>query len=332
MSASGGSSAASDPIVSQPGAAARANHRVIGIVLAIASCSLYGMNPVFSVNAYDDGANSRGLMIARFLIAAPLLLAYRLVAVRGVKWPRGRDLLEIFLFGFVGFTFQSFFYFGAIERMASGLVSVIFYCFPIMAVLLAWWLLKHKPSSAIWVCLVLTVAGVGLTAGEVSGAETTGIALTLAGALTYTFYVVLSSRVMPRYDGITGLTIVLFGAMAGWLVLWAIRPFGMQVEFPETSFGWANVAIIATFGTIVPMGTFFAAMKRVGPGPTSVASAFEPVVTIAAGTLLLDERLTGRSVIGATLVIAAVVLLALSEARRDVGSLTSASPGGAAHN
>ena len=120
--------------------------------------------------------------------------------------------------------------------------------------------------------------------------------------------------------------------MAGWLVLWAIRPFGMQVEFPETNFGWANVAIIATFGTIVPMGTFFAAMKRVGPGPTSVASAFEPVVTIAAGTLLLDERLTGRSVIGATLVIAAVVLLALSEARRDVGSLTRASPGGAAHN
>jgi len=324
VSASG--KAALDSTSSQP------NHRVVGIALAVTSCTLYGINPLFSVNAYDDGANSRGLMIARFLIAAPLLLAYRLIAVRGAKWPRGRDLVEIFLFGFVGFTMQSFFYFGAIERMASGLVSVIFYCFPIMAVLLAWWMLKHTPSKAIGVCLVLTVLGVGLTAGEVRGAETTGIALTLAGALTYTFYVVLSSRVMPRYDGITGLTIVLFGAMLGWLMLWLVRPFGMEVQFPETNFGWLNVAIIATFGTIVPMGTFFAAMKRVGPGPTSVASAFEPVVTIAAGTMFLEERLTGRSVTGATLVIVAVVLLALSEARRDVGSLTSASPGGAAHN
>ena len=332
MSASDDSRPDHDPLNTKVGVTTRANHRVIGIVLALVSCSLYGVNPVFSVNAYDDGANSRGLMIGRFLIAAPLLLAYRLIAMRGVKWPRGRDLLEIFLFGFVGFTFQSFFYFGAIERMASGLVSVIFYCFPIMAVLLAWWLLKHKPSNAIWVCLVLTVAGVGLTAGEVSGAESAGVALTLAGALTYTFYVVLSSRVMPRYDGITGLTIVLIGAMVGWLMLWAIRPFGMQVDFPTTNFGWLNIAIIATFGTIVPMGAFFAAMKRVGPGPTSVASAFEPVVTIAAGTLLLDERLTGRSVVGAALVIIAVVLLAVSEARRDVGSLTTASPGGAAHN
>lgn len=308
------------------------NHRVMGIALAVLSCTLYGVNPLFSVNAFDDGANSRGLMIARFLIAAPLLLVYRLVAVRGAKWPQGRDLMEIFLFGYVGFTLQSFFYFGAIERMDSGLVSVIFYCFPIMAVLVSWWLLRHRPSKVIGVCLTATVVGVALTAGEVTGAETTGVTLTLAGALTYTFYVVLSSRIMPKYDGITGLTIILFGAMFGWLTLWAIRPFDMRVQFPESDFGWINVTIVATLGTILPMGLFFAAMKRVGPGPTSVASTFEPVVTIAAGIAFLDERLTTRSTVGAVLVIGAVVLLTVSEARRDVSSLTNATPGGAAHN
>ena len=271
-------------------------------------------------------------MVARFLIAAPLLLVYRMLTVRSVPWPRGRDLVEIFLFGYLGFTFQSFFYFGAIERMDSGLVSVIFYCFPVMAVLLSWWLLKHRPSKAIGVCLVGTVVGVALTAGEVSGGETAGIALTLAGALTYTFYVVLSSRVMPRYDGITGLTIILFGAMFGWLTLWLIRPFDMRVQFPQTSTGWLNVAVLSTFGTILAMAAFFAAMKRVGPGPTSVASAFEPVVTILVGFTFLGERLSIRSVIGAVLVIGAVVLLTVSEARSGVGSLSDATPGGAAHN
>ncbi|MGA1261683.1 MAG: hypothetical protein ACO31F_06675, partial [Ilumatobacteraceae bacterium] len=59
-----------------------ANQRLIGIGLAIVSCTLYGINPLFSVNAYADGANSRGLMIARFLIAAPLLLVYRFITVR----------------------------------------------------------------------------------------------------------------------------------------------------------------------------------------------------------------------------------------------------------
>ncbi|MFM8417088.1 MAG: EamA family transporter, partial [Actinomycetota bacterium] len=73
----------------------------------------------------------------------------------------------------------------------------------------------------------------------------------------------------------------------------------------------------ATFGTIAAMGAFFAAMKRVGPGPSSVASAFEPVVTIAVGTIFLNEALTSRIVIGAALVIGAVVLLTLGEARRD---------------
>lgn len=310
----------------------RANHRVIGVALAVVSCTLYGINPLFSMNAFDDGANSRGLMVARFLIAAPLLLVYRMLTVRSVPWPRGRDLVEIFLFGYLGFTFQSFFYFGAIERMDSGLVSVIFYCFPVMAVLLSWWLLKHRPSKAIGVCLVGTVVGVALTAGEVSGGETAGIALTLAGALTYTFYVVLSSRVMPRYDGITGLTIILFGAMFGWLTLWLIRPFDMRVQFPQTSTGWLNVAVLSTFGTILAMAAFFAAMKRVGPGPTSVASAFEPVVTILVGFTFLGERLSIRSVIGAVLVIGAVVLLTVSEARSGVGSLSDATPGGAAHN
>ena len=140
-----GSSGTSAPI------RVRANQRVVGIALAVVSCTLYGINPLFANGAYDDGANSRGLMVARFIIAAPLLLAYRLAAVRGAKWPRGRDLAEIFLFGFLGFTFQSFFYFGAIERMASGLVSVIFYFFPVMAVLLAWWLLKQRPSRVLGV-------------------------------------------------------------------------------------------------------------------------------------------------------------------------------------
>ena len=313
-------------------ASVRSNQRVIGIALAVLSCTLYGVNPLFSVRAFEDGANSRGLMVARFLIAAPLLLAYRFIMVRGVPWPRGRDLVEIFLFGYIGFTFQSFFYFGAIERMDSGLVSIIFYCFPVMAVLLSWWLLRHKPGKVIGICLVATVAGAGLTAGEVSGGETVGVVLTLAGALTYTFYVVLSSRVMPKYDGITGLSIILIGAMFGWLTLWLVRPFGMQVQFPNSTPGWVNVVVIAIVGTIFAMAMFFAAMKRVGPGPTSVASAFEPVVTIAVGLLFLDERLTARSVIGAVLVIGAVVLLTVSEARRDVGSLTIATPGGAAHN
>jgi drug/metabolite transporter (DMT)-like permease len=297
------------------------NRRVAGVVLAITSCVLYGINPLFSVNAYEDGANSRGLMVARFAIAAPLLLLYRLVKVRRMRWPRGTDLVQIFLFGYIGFTFQSFFYFG-----------VIFYCFPVMAVLLSWWLLKHKPSSIIGVCLVATVVGVALTAGEVAGAETTGVALTLAGALTYTFYVVLSSRVMPRYDGVTGLTIVLIGAMFGWFTLWLLRPFSLDVRFPQSISGWGNVFVLATFGTILAMGAFFAAMKRVGPGPTSVASTFEPVVTIFVGVAFLSERLTLRSMVGATLVVGAVVLLTISEARRDVGSLTSAAPGGAAHN
>jgi drug/metabolite transporter (DMT)-like permease len=63
-----------------------------------------------------------------------------------------------------------------------------------------------------------------------------------------------------------------------------------------------------------------------------VASTFEPVVTIAAGVAFLDERLTIRSAVGAILVIGAVVLLTVTEARRDVSSLTTASPGGAAHN
>ncbi|MFM8907436.1 MAG: hypothetical protein ACKOIZ_07470, partial [Actinomycetota bacterium] len=66
--------------------------------------------------------------------------------------------------------------------------------------------------------------------------------------------------------------------------------------------------------------------------PSSVASAFEPVVTIAVGTIFLNEALTSRIVIGAALVIGAVILLTLGEARRDEGSLTSATPGGAAHN
>jgi drug/metabolite transporter (DMT)-like permease len=62
-------------------------------------------------------------------------------------------------------------------------------------------------------------------------------------------------------------------------------------------------------------------MKRVGPGPTAVASTVEPVVTIAAGVMFLSESLTGRIVVGAALVIGAVVALTVTESRRVASSV-----------
>jgi DME family drug/metabolite transporter len=69
---------------------------------------------------------------------------------------------------------------------------------------------------------------------------------------------------------------------------------------------------------VIPTVLMFEGLRRIGAGKASVVGAVEPVSTILFGVAILGESITVLRVIGATLVIAAVVILALGENRAAI--------------
>jgi len=293
----------------------RKNPNSLGVALIIVSSIGFGLAPTFATFSYRNGGNAVGTLLARFTVATLLMLIVRKVSSRQAKWPRPLLFGQLFLLGALGYFTATILYFTAIQNIDSGLAITIFYCNPVIVVLLSWWLLGNKPSRIIVWCLVSTLIGVTIAAGQVGNADTISVILVLIVAVEYAFYMIISSKVLPKVDLFTGVTIVMFGAASSFAIYALFAPSSVEVIFPNAINGWVSVLMLAVVATVVPTATLYAGMNLIGTGKTAVIQTFEPVASILAGVIFLSEPLTVPRIIGATFVIGAVGVLATAESR-----------------
>ena len=293
----------------------RKNPNSLGVALIIVSSIGFGLAPTFATFSYRNGGNAVGTLLARFTVATLLMLIVRKISGRQAKWPRPLLFGQLFLLGALGYFTATILYFTAIQNIDSGLAITIFYCNPVIVVLLSWWLLGNKPSRIIVWCLVSTLIGVAIAAGQVGNADTISVILVLIVAVEYAFYMIISSKVLPKVDLFTGVTIVMFGAASSFAIYALFAPSSVEVIFPNAINGWVSVLMLAVVATVIPTATLYAGMNLIGTGKTAVIQTFEPVASILAGVIFLSEPLTVPRIIGATFVIGAVGVLATAESR-----------------
>ena len=294
-----------------------ARPRFFGVVFVMLAGAGYGTGPWFAQNLESNGANPMGFLTARFVISAAILLAVRLIHMRGVKWPNSGDAIKIFSLGAYGFFISPLLYFIALHDLDSGLVVVIFYIYPAIAVLLSWMIYKHKPNLVITICLFTTLTGVWLTAGQVGNGNTAGIMITFFSAITHAIYVVAAGSISKKADPLTMLTIALTGAASAFVLVSLVGPSSLDPEFPVNSQGWLLILAMAFLITIVATALFFAGIKRIGPGVTSMVETFEAVVTISIGVLLMSETVTAIQILGTITVLGSIVAIGLAESSAE---------------
>ncbi len=278
----------------------------MGVVFILISGAAFGVLPWFARIAYGHGAEPLGLLTARFTLAAIGLIVIRLIAQRGVPWPKRPLAIQLFLLGACGYAVQSSFYFFGIQRMDVSLATVIFYTYPVMVVFASWIVFHQRPSRQIVLCLTVVVFGAVLTAGQVKTGSLTGVLIMLAAAGWYTCYILVASKITHKAGALTSLTLVMIGAAVAHLAAWPVH----QSSLPNDSIGWTAALGAAFISTIIGMGFFFAGVARIEPGEAAVLSTMEPVVSIAIGVIALNESLTTIQIVGALAVLTGVTLVA----------------------
>ena len=273
------------------------------------------MAPTFSKRAYESGANTVGVLIVRFTIAAVLMLLIRQFSSGKRVWPKPRLMFDLFLLGAIGYSGAAFFYFTAIENMSTGVSIVIWYIYPVFVVLIGWAVFKTKPKRHTIFSLISAMIGVAITAGQPGNATTKGVILVLLSSLTYTFYTLSGSRAFKKTDLYTGVTIVMTGAATAFWLYWILAPSSTPVTFPQQTIGWIWIVALAIFSTVLSTSTLFAGLKILGPNTTSVVNTVEPVLNIVAGILFLNEVFSLQQGVGAVFVVGALVYLGVHETR-----------------
>lgn len=296
-----------------------------GTLLLLASAAAFGSMGIFGKLAYEEGANAGTVLACRFVIAAALLWSYvfatrQTTALRSI--PR-RDLLIALALGGIGYSAQAASYFVALDTLDASILTLLLYTFPAMVAIGAILLGRDTASWQTAAGIVLSFTGIALVAlaGGSGPLDAVGVALGLTAAAVYSVYILSSEGVAERLSSLALTTWVCTGAALTMTV--ATTATGSVDLGAVSGAGFVWILAIALVSTIGAITLFFAGLPLVGPTAASILSTFEPVVAVTLAWLVLGEPLSIAKIVGAALVLAAVLVIRSRPAATPEGQLVA---------
>lgn len=283
------------------------------VILVLLSALGFGSIAMFAKIAYAGGVSPSLLLALRFVLAAAFLAP--VIWFKRIPMPRGRVLAGFVLMGAL-YTAQSQSYFTALMYASSGLVALLLYIYPILVALLAVLFGWEKLNRRTLILMALAMAGIAITLGGKLQGQPLGIGLGVLAAAVYAVYILLGNRLTQDTHPLAATMVVLSVAALGNGVFAVVGGAGL----PHTVSAWLAIGAIALFSTVIAIAAFLSGIKRIGAAQASIISTLEPVITLVLGVALLDESISVSQLLGGTLVLVAVVLLAQRPALRAVAS------------
>jgi drug/metabolite transporter (DMT)-like permease len=283
-----------------------------GVALVLGSGITFAFAPVTAKLAYQDDVRVATLLTLRFVLASALFWV-AVVALRR-PLPRRRGMTRALLYGAGFYAVQALLLFSAVNRIDPGVAVLLFYVFPALLVLPSVWLGRDRfswrrvaaiPVALLGVALVLVGPGVGTV-------DALGATLALAGAVAYVAFVLAGDYLAVGTDPIVLTALMGTGAVPTFLA-YGLLTDGLSLDFQRP--GWLWIVAVAIV-SLAAFTMFFAGLERIGPSLTGLLSTSEPVTTAIASAIIFGTALVGLQILGALLVIGAVVWVNLPVGRR----------------
>lgn len=287
--------------------------RTRGTFLVVVSALSFGCVGVFGKVALREGTSVETTLALRFALGALVLFAV-LAATRGFARIPPRRAAGFALLG-LGFLVTSYFFFNALRTLQAGVASVLLFTSPVLVAVGARFIFGERLGRRGRAALVLALVGVALVAGapwrgDDARIHPVGAAWALAGAVTYTVYILGSRRLARDVPPVLGSTVLLASASLGFVAIGAARA---TLAWP-TPTALLAIAGLGVFGSAVAITTFQAGLPAVGAARAAIISTLEPATIMAVGALALAEVPTPLQLVGAAGIVAASTLVATREA------------------
>ncbi|MDQ3958451.1 MAG: DMT family transporter [Actinomycetota bacterium] len=275
-----------------------------GIAFASLAAIAFGTTAILAKLGYREGADLVPLLATRFAIAGMVLAAYNLVRRRS-PWVGRRNVVRLLLLGGVGFALESSLFFLGLERAPAGVVSLIFYTYPMWTALFGFATRLEPYRHRTLVALLLGTAGVSLIFSIRLG-SLVGPLFALLAAIAVAIYFLVAQIVIADVHP---------SVAAAWTAVGAAVSFGCATLLTRDALppGAVDEATALGFVTALAFVLLYESIVLIGSARAAVASMLEPVATLVLAALVLDEVVSSRVVLGAALVVSALPVLALAK-------------------
>ena len=284
------------------------DERVQGVVFVLTSAFCFGLLPIFARLAYSQGVLVNELLFTRFVLGF-VFIGILLLLSRTLVKPGRKDLLMLVGLGSIGYFLQSFLYFRAIVTISVSIAELILYTYPALVTLSAYLLGWEKTSAKIVFSVALSLSGLVLVADPSFQSLSSGELLALGAAITYTLYIVISTRVLQRVKGEVAAFYVMGSAALSFAFL---GMFTGTMRYRWTPEGWLWVVMVSVVCTAVAVTLFFRGIALIGSSRSSLISLFEPTTTVFFAYLIFGESLTTFQWLGAAMILMGAAIAALT--------------------
>lgn len=286
-------------------------NRALGFFYVLMAGVGFGFLGIFGRIAFQSGMSVGELLTWRFVTASLLLWIGLFFFKPRLLVLHPKQILISCLLGITGYAVFSTFYFKAIEGVSVPLAALLLFTFPIFVNLGAHFILKQRMTSKQTLSLLLACLGLGILLwGPMFVNSKTAVLYGLGSAVVYSIYVLVSGQIQKNVPPLSSSLYVITAA--------AVTLFFYHHPNPErilffSSREFTCVLGLATISTIAPLTFFLAGLQRLPSSQASVIGMVEPVVAAVAAGCLLGEKLTNFQLIGAVIVICALVINALDK-------------------
>ncbi len=221
--------------------------------------------------------------------------------------------LRIVMAGFFLFLSQTCIYL-AINRVGPATAVTIFFIYPTVTTLLAWWLFGNRPSWQQWVAIVLIYVGCTWLAFSIPNAtfktDSFGLLAAVISGIVFALEGIIAQSCLSRVNPATFTGMVF---TVEWLVLLVVSLPFIHIDLNR---GLLLMGLLLCFATL--SGYLFNnfGIQAIGAAATAIVGSSGPAVTAILGVLLLTDQLFLAQWLAILLVTAGVGLMNLARLKQ----------------
>lgn len=299
--------------------------RAVLPVLAAAVTVILWASAFVGVRAAGHDYSPGALALGRQLVGSAALTIIVLALHRGrlPRWPRGRTLLGVLLWGVGWFGVYNLALNAAEQHLDAGTTALLVNIAPALVAVFAGLLLGEGFPRRLLIGIVVAFAGVAVIAVTTSTGQVdaVGVVLGLAAALLYAGGALFQKRLLTRVDAVT---MTWVGCLAGTV---ACLPFAPTLVVEAASAPLPStlaVAYLGVFPTAIAFLMWGYALSRTTAGRLASSTYLVPPLAILISWALLGEVPPALSLAGGVLCLVGVAIATLRRPAAHRGSAQGA--------
>jgi drug/metabolite transporter (DMT)-like permease len=266
----------------------------------------YAVAVVFIRGAYDAGVSPGTAVFLRFAIAS-LALALFLTLARRWTPLSGKQILVLFLLGFLVYTLLGVTWFVALSTTPAWLVSLITALAPLATAVASRVFLSEVLSKQQRLALGLALlGGVALFWRPIESVAWIGVLLMLVNLVLRVVYVLVGQRWTRDVPPAVSTMWMVAGAAAGTFI-YTLVIGDLSLGFDPL--GWLWIVLFAVISTVVAIIFLWRSIEFIGPTLSSIIGALEPLLSVLLSVLILGESMVALQIVGGVLMLAGTVLV-----------------------